>query len=166
MRRLVSALIYAPTNLPLRFAFCLLILSARLQRCVTPVNTVFNFSLTFFWHGVKHLLSMPNQRSKDKSYVSLWMASADKARLKAAAKSRGITLSELVGELLDSGVQEAEFNFSSAKTPDALADAIADGGIAAAAANASPSPVSYGLKKKAARRKATRPAPVAKKKAL
>lgn len=109
---------------------------------------------------------MPNQRSKDKSYVSLWMASADKARLKAAAKSRGVTLSKLVEDLLDAGVQEAEFNFNSAKTPDALADAIASGAIAEAAAIPSPCHVSYKSKTKVARRKATRPAPDAKKKAL
>ncbi len=165
MRRLVSALIYAPMNFPRRVAFCVLILSVSLHGCVTPVNTVFNFSLTFFCPGVKHLLQMPNQRSKDKSYVSLWMDRADKARLKAAAKARGITLSQLVENLLEAGTQVTQYP-SSAKTDDVMADATTHVAISGVAANLSHAPVSYGSKPKAARRKATPPAPGGKKKAL
>ena len=94
------------------------------------------------------------------------MASADKARLKAAAKARGVTLSKLVEELLDAGVAEAELNFNSAKAPDALAESMVDAAIVASGAAPSPAPVNYGSKAKVARRKAKQSAPDARKKSL
>lgn len=95
---------------------------------------------------------------------------------------RSISLSPLVNQWAEQMASERGFgtNFSAfcadlirraqdaegANSPASMADKIVSAAISEAGANPAPAPVSYGAKKKTARRKATPPAPDSRKKAL
>ena len=44
---------------------------------------------------------MPNQRKKDKQKVGLWLSPEERARLKAVAKARHVSVSKLIRDLVE-----------------------------------------------------------------
>lgn len=53
-----------------------------------------------------HLYAMPNQRSEKKGYLSAWIDADLKAALKRLADERGVSVSEIVNEIVQEEIAE------------------------------------------------------------